>query len=367
MPTRSSGSASAPQQTPDNRRDAKSHAQEGGGRYPVVGVVMRWTLLGVGLLLCLLMTAPFLAALFWALVLAILAYPLDDRVRQVAPSPSVSAGVSVALTAAVVIILSLFVARSLLLEAIRGAEVLSTVLGQRSWPRLPEQLPWLSSSVAWLEQRYRLEEIGPSLAAAASSWGAVLLEGSFKGAVSFILTFYFLFYLLRDRASLRRTFETYGPFSDGELDLLWARTVGAVHASVYGLLAVSLLQGVLGGVMFWLLGLPAPVFWGVLMAILGMIPLLGAFVVWVPAAIYLLAEGHIVSSLVLVGWGVLVVGLADNLVYPVLVGRQLMMHSAVSFIAVIGGLYVFGAVGLVMGPVAVALSHCLLDIYRASR
>jgi predicted PurR-regulated permease PerM len=144
---------------------------------------------------------------------------------------------------------------------------------------------------------------------------------------------------------------------------LYGDVADTVHATVYGTLVVAMVQGALGGLMFWWLGLPAPLLWGVVMALLAIIPVLGAFVVWIPAAVFLLLEGSGAKAIVLVLWGAVVVGGIDNLLYPMLVGRRLRMHTVIAFVSIVGGLIVFGASGLILGPVVFAVTRLLLDIW----
>ena len=143
------------------------------------------------------------------------------------------------------------------------------------------------------------------------------------------------------------------------------RVAHTIHATVYGTLTVAAVQGTLGGLMFWWLGLPAPLLWGVVMGLLAIVPVLGAFIVWIPAAIFLALEGSWGKSLVLAFWGSVVVGGIDNLLYPILVGTRLKMHTVLAFIAVIGGMFVFGAAGLIVGPVVVSVTLSLLETWRS--
>jgi predicted PurR-regulated permease PerM len=116
--------------------------------------------------------------------------------------------------------------------------------------------------------------------------------------------------------------------------------------------------------MFWVLGLPAAVLWGAVMAVLAIIPVLGAFIVWVPAALFLVLEGSWGKALILAGWGGLVVSLIDNLLYPVLVGKRLRLHTLPVFIVIVGGLTLFGSAGIVLGPVTLAITVALVEIWR---
>jgi predicted PurR-regulated permease PerM len=116
--------------------------------------------------------------------------------------------------------------------------------------------------------------------------------------------------------------------------------------------------------MFWLLGLPGALLWGAVMALLAIVPVLGAFVVWVPAALFLALEGSWGKALVLTGWGAGVVSLIDNLLYPILVGKRLRLHTLPVFIAIVGGILLFGSAGLILGPATLAVTVALVEVWR---
>jgi predicted PurR-regulated permease PerM len=137
-----------------------------------------------------------------------------------------------------------------------------------------------------------------------------------------------------------------------------------VRASVFGTLLVATIQGVLGGLMFWWLGLPAPLLWGAVMCLLSVLPLLGASIVWIPAAVLLVMEGSWEKALILTVWGSVVVALIDNLLYPIFVGSKLRLHTLLTFIAIVGGLFAFGASGLVLGPLVLAVALAALEIWH---
>jgi predicted PurR-regulated permease PerM len=127
---------------------------------------------------------------------------------------------------------------------------------------------------------------------------------------------------------------------------------------------VALVQGLLGGLMFWLVGLPAALLWGAAMALLAMVPVLGAFLVWAPAALFLALTGRWGQAVILLVWGVGVVSLIDNLLYPILVGRRLRLHTLPVFIAIVGGILLFGSAGMILGPVALAVTVAFVEIWR---
>jgi predicted PurR-regulated permease PerM len=136
------------------------------------------------------------------------------------------------------------------------------------------------------------------------------------------------------------------------------------HATIYGSVTTAVVQGTLGGIMFAILGIRAALLWAVVMALLSMIPSAGAFVVWIPTAIVLAAQGDWTRATILVAWGTLVVGTIDNVLYPWLVGKEVRLHQLAVFVAIVGGLLAFGAAGLVLGPVVAAATMALLDIVQ---
>ncbi|MEA2736542.1 MAG: hypothetical protein QOE14_2993, partial [Humisphaera sp.] len=145
-----------------------------------------------------------------------------------------------------------------------------------------------------------------------------------------------------------------------------ARTKDVIYASVYGSVMIAIVQGTLGGIAFWALGVPSPLLWGAVMTLLCMIPMAGSFLVWVPAAIYLLAVGHPMKALALTLWGALVISTIDNILRPKLVGERTHMHELIIFFSVLGGLQVFGMIGLVAGPVIAAIAIALVEVWRRS-
>ena len=162
-----------------------------------------------------------------------------------------------------------------------------------------------------------------------------------------------------------RALKTFSPLSEAETEQLLTRIVDTVHATIFGTVAVAALQGFLAGAMFWWLDLPTPLLWGVIMALLAIVPVLGTFVVWVPAAIFLALQGDWVKAAILAGWGGLIVANVDNVVRPVLMGDRLKLHTVPMFVAVIGGLNLFGTAGVVLGPAAVTATALLLDFWRS--
>ena len=318
----------------------------------------------IGIFLWYLLSIPFIPAFVWSLTLAIMLEPAYSRIRSSVKSEDLAALLSTLMIGIIVVGPTIFVFVALLDEAARSASLVAPLIENRTRADALSTYPWLARAFQWINAELDLPNLVQAMASALAQWSGTFVRSSFAGALNFVLTFYFLFYLLRDKDRILATAKDYLPLTDAEFAQVRTRTVDTVIATVWGTTAVAGLQGALGGAMFWWLGLPAPVFWGVLMGLLAIVPFLGAFVIWAPTALYLALAGQYTSAILLAGWGILVVGVVDNLVYPILVGNRLRLHTVVSFVAVVGGVVVFGAHGLVLGPLIVSLSLTFAEMWK---
>ena len=194
--------------------------------------------------------------------------------------------------------------------------------------------------------------------------------GFVGGAIGLIVQGFFviitMYYLFRDGERVQDAIGKFLPLQKSQSKALFARTREVIEASVYGVLTVATVQGTLGGLAFWFLGLPSALLWGVVMTLLSVIPMAGSWLVWIPAVAYLLATGHWIKAIALLAWGALVVGTVDNFLRPKLVGKRAHLHELLVFFSVIGGLKVFGFLGLILGPVVLAITIALLEATKAS-
>ena len=185
--------------------------------------------------------------------------------------------------------------------------------------------------------------------------------------LSVFVMLYLLFFLLRDGASLARRIKSAVPLEPSLRERLAIRFATVIRATIKGTLVVSAVQGALGGVILAVLGIEGAVLWGALMGILALLPAVGPALVWIPIAAYLLATGAVVKGIVLIAFGALVVGLVDNVLRPMLVGRDTRMPDYVVLIATLGGIAVFGINGFIIGPVIAAMFISVWEIFAASR
>ena len=315
------------------------------------------------LYLCYRLAAPFVPAIAGALALAVLFAPLHRWLERRLGAGNLAAAISVLVVVLLVVVPVLLVASRVLDEIVLGAQAVQTLLESGSWREVFERHTLLAPIGNWLDKQVDL----PAVLAPATTWlatGAFVLQVSLVQAVGAVLTFYLLFYMLRDRAAMLQSLRSLSPLSDADMSRLFADVLDTVHATVNGTLIVAMVQGALGGLMFWWLGLPSPLLWGIVMGLLAVVPVLGAFIIWVPVAIFLALDGSVGKALMLAVWGAVVVGGIDNLLYPMLVGKRMQMHTIVAFVSIVGGLAVFGPTGLILGPVVFTVTRLLLEIWK---
>jgi predicted PurR-regulated permease PerM len=323
----------------------------------------------IALYLCWLMLKPFIGVLAWAVVLVIVFYPVHERLGRRIKRRGLTALLSCLLVILVVV---------LPLTALTMA--LADELG-KVVPNLPSQLTQLldrQTSLfgrfsAWIEARFGVDTSGSQafLIEQLKHSGERLLGASLNlmgnivgGIVNAFFVVFTMYYLFRDGEKIVDKLPAALPLTGEQSEAIIARTQEVVSASVYGVVTIATLQGLLGGIAFWVLGIPSPLLWAVLMAFVCMIPVAGSFLVWLPLSIYLLANGHWAKGVALIVWGALVISTIDNFLRPKLIQNQTRLHELFVFFSVLGGISVFGLLGIVLGPVVLAVTLGLLQTFQ---
>lgn len=194
-----------------------------------------------------------------------------------------------------------------------------------------------------------------------------LFTGVGKIGMSIFITFFALFYFLRDGAEFKRQIISLSPLRDMDDEKIFKKLEQAVYSILGGSLVVSLIQGILTGIGFALFGVPDPTVWGTVAAIAALIPGVGTSLVLVPGILYLFFTGSTTMAVGLLVWGLLAVGLIDNLLGPLLVNKGIKIHPFIILLSVLGGLSLFGIVGFILGPLILAFLFALLEIYKSSK
>jgi predicted PurR-regulated permease PerM len=321
-------------------------------------------LTGIALYLCWLMTEPFLAAVTWAVALAVIAHPLHAFLKRHIRQPNLAALLAVVLVTIILIVPGIFLIDRSIREAAGGLRELQAFFASDRWQAALSERRRLGRIVAWLDTNFDLAETVKSTAAALSTRVPKVLAASVQSIVLLVITLFTLFYFFRDHRRIISGMIRLLPLPDREIEMLLSATADAIHATIYGRFTVAAVQGALGGLMFWILGLGAPLLWALLMTLFALVPMLGAFIIWVPASILLVIQGSWIKALVLTLWGAFVIGLVDNFLYPLIVGDRLRLHSLLVFFSALGGIAAFGTSGIVVGPVILAVTIGLIRLWQ---
>ncbi len=302
----------------------------------------------------------FLQPIFWAVALGIVFYPLHLKLAAKIGEKrrNLAASISVLLVILIVVL------------PLAGVVTAVTTQAAGLYNRLTSGEIDLTRALSWLEERTprlseymgslgidltRIQEQASSSAVEISQFMASqaleIGQNTLRVAVFFFLMVYLLFFFLRDGRQLVEGLIRALPFGDERERHLFDRFAEVSRATIKGTLVVGIVQGTLGGIGFAVLGIGAPVLWGVVMALLSILPAAGPALVWLPAAIILIAQGSIVSGIVLIVVGTLVIGLVDNVLRPILVGRDTKMPDYLILLSTLGGLTAFGLAGIVIGPI----------------
>jgi predicted PurR-regulated permease PerM len=320
--------------------------------------------LGV-LILCGLLLKPFVVAVVGAIVIGIVTEKpylwLLARIHR----PNLAASITLLLVILSIVVPIFFLAQDV------GQQMTDLITGLQSERTQQHIVDYLSEHPA-LAQRIELITNNIDLPDTARSTAAFLgkhfasLIGRSIGAITQIVAMLFiLFFLYRDRDQAATFARSLLPLREREATIFLERMRGTVYATALGRLAIAALQGILAGAAYWVLGVPNALLWAILTGTMAMIPAFGAFLVWVPVALYLGFSGHWLKAAGLAAWGGGVVSLVDNFLYPVMVGPQLRQHTVAVLLSILGGISLFGITGIVLGPLAFTAAATLLDIWRS--
>ncbi|HSK28643.1 MAG TPA: AI-2E family transporter [Candidatus Limnocylindria bacterium] len=320
---------------------------------------------------------PYSGAIFWATVLAIVFAPLYRRLStSMRQRHTLAALVSVMIVLMMVIVPFAFIAASLVQEGFSVYERIKS--GDLDIGRYLKQLfgvlpAWVMplldrlglTNVSALQERLSTGLMQGSQFIATQAFN--IGQNTFNFIVNLFVMLYLLFFLLRDGDALAKKIKEAIPLRAEQQRDLFDKFNTVIRATVKGNIVVALVQGALGGLIFWFLGVHAAVLWGVVMAFLSLLPAVGAGLVWFPVAIYFLLTGATWQGVILIAYGVLVIGLVDNILRPILVGKDTKMPDYIVLIATLGGMAIFGLNGFVVGPVIAAMFMAVWGIFSDSR
>jgi predicted PurR-regulated permease PerM len=320
---------------------------------------------------------PFCGAIFWAIVIAIIFTPLFKHLSRWTGNKS---------TLAALLTLTVVVALVMLPLALLGVALINEGVyffkkiqsGEMDFGAYFEQI--VAVLPAWISELLVRLGLG-NLGSLQKKVGALVTQGSqllatqafdigqntFDFVMAFFITLYLAFFLLKDGCRLSQRLGHAVLLDSEDKKALFSMFTTVIRATVKGNVLVALTQGILGGLAFWVLGVQGVLLWSVLMAVLSLMPAVGAALVWAPVALYFLVSGAFWHGVGLAAYGVLVIGLVDNMLRPILVGKDTKMPDYVVLMSTLGGMVIFGLNGFVIGPLIAAMFIAVWEIYLLKR
>jgi len=319
---------------------------------------------------------PYSGAVFWGVVFAILFEPLYRWLLDKTKHKPTAAALLTLLSIVVMVLIPVALITGSLMQ--QAASVYSMISSGHIdvgayFRQIMGVLPnWVISllerfdltSLATLQQK--LQDAAAQISQTAAKQVINAGRNTFDFLVGLTVMLYLLFFLLRDGKGLAARIRATVPLSRKYKQRLFNNFTTVVRATVKGNVLVALAQGALGGLAFWFLGIQAPLLWAVVMAFLSLLPAVGAAIVWAPVAIYLLVSGSVWQGVALIVWGVVAIGLVDNVLRPILVGKDIKMPDYLVLISTLGGMELFGLNGFVIGPMIAALFIAVWDLFATA-
>jgi len=310
---------------------------------------------------------PFLVPIGWATVLAVVCHPVHRRLARKL-GPTAAATVSTIGVALVLILPGIALATAFVREAAQAAGQVSSAIN-------PERVAQIERLWAWVQQRtigregLDLATLAGQAATAGAGWAAsqagAMLRDAVVLVVNLFVALFALFFLFRDGTAFMDAVRRILPVADAQRERMIREARSLINATVTSGFIVAAVQGFLGGLAFALLGIGAPLFWAVVMSFCALLPI-GSGIIWVPMVLWLLLTGHVVRGIVLLGVGIGIIGLVDNFLRPLLLSGQSRLNGLLVFVSVIGGIALFGLLGMVLGPVVLATAVGIFEAYSES-
>lgn len=314
---------------------------------------------------------PFLSPIAWAVSLSIVFYPLYMFILKYLKSPALTSVSTLLIVVALIIgpfsyfsyLLAVELAHILKDLQAGGAEGLFQSASDSALANMLnmffERLG-IDKAEAYDSIRNSVRDVVKNLAAGLSKGvGSVFGIG-----VDFVIMIFTLFFFLKDGSTILRSASEFMPFSAEQKKKLTGQVKDIVISTLYGSVVVAIIQGLLAGAAYWLLGVPSPVLWGMMTAIAAFLPLVGAFVVWGPVAVYLFFSSGILFSIIMALTGIFLISLVDNILRPILIGERTKMPVLIIFFSVLGGIKFFGLIGFIAGPLVIALFMSIIKMFR---
>lgn len=321
-------------------------------------------------LLFLSLIMPFFGAVFWAVALAIVFAPVQKFFLRHIKWRNLATFCTLVCSALIVVIPFLFIISSVVAECLKIYSSLSSGTSnpalyydeiQKAYPFVQDILSQLNLDPVLIKQK--LSEFALRISGFVAQQAVNIGQGTLSFVMHLAIMLYVAFYMMRDSSELVEKLHRALPLGHKREQLFFAKFTEVTRATIKGSLVVAIVQGTLGGLVFYFLGISSALLWGVVMTMFSLIPMVGAGIVWVPVCVYLFAVGETLHALILLFFGAVVIGLMDNILRPVLVGRDTKLPDYLILLSTLGGFSIYGMNGFVIGPLIAALFLASWEIF----
>lgn len=313
---------------------------------------------------------PFINAIMWAVVGTIIFYPVYKFILKIVKSKPLASALTLFLAFLIIVgpFFSLFFV--LLDEAKSFADQTDKgfIESVKDFFSVPEVAKIVKKTQSYFGMedmsvvdiiQGNVKKIGQGMFDSLSKW----IGNIAKVALDFVFMGFTMFFLLKDGVDFLEKLRKYLPFSEAQREKLRTQIKDMIVTTVYGGIIIAAAQGTLGGIAFFALGIGSPVFWGFAMAVASFLPLVGTSIIWLPVSIYLFVTGSYAKGIILALFGVLVIGIIDNILRPIIISGRTKVPTLMIFFSVIGGINFFGFIGFIIGPLVVALFISVFTIF----
>jgi len=315
--------------------------------------------------------SPFLVPIAWAIVFSVVFYPIYAFISRYVKVKSIASSITVIIILVAIIAPITYMSFLLIGELEKfgeysnsgGLEFVRDLFGKMKASPHFSRLSSLigESNMPTADQVMdNIKKIGLLLSQNLS----VRITNIIFAALNFLFMIFTIFFLFRDGPGFLTKVKDYMPFNEDQKNRLATQVKDMIASTVYGGVIVAIIQGCLGGVAFYVIGINSPVLWGIAMSVMSFVPLLGTLSIWGPASIYLLSQGDYMHGMGLILFGIFVISMVDNILKPLIIGSRTKMPTIVIFFSVLGGIKAFGIIGLIMGPLIMAVFVSVFEIFR---
>lgn len=309
------------------------------------------------IVLAIFLIKSFIITLVYSFVLAYIFYPVYKKIAYVLRSKNLAAFFSVCIIVLLIIIPLIFTANTLINESLQFFRQVKDI----DLSTFDEKIKANFDINLELDEYIKdgLNKFSLAVAKATSDF----LVSIPQRILHFFVMLFTIFYMLKEGKTLVTKFNEHIPLKESHRRDITAKFSNMVYASLYGLVVTAFIQGVLGAIGFWIFDVPSPILWGLVTVILAMIPFIGAWVVWLPASLFKIFSGDLFNGIGLLIYGMLIVSTIDNIVRPKIIGSKAKIHPVVVLLGVLGGIQVFGLLGIIIGPLILSIMELFFDLY----